>query len=713
MIVYDAQRRPVELGESVGHGGEATVYRVAGYLNRLAKIYEPAPRPNYPGKLGWMVTYPPENPTERLDHASLAWPGGLLFDSKRQLKGYWMPYIQRAVPILDVYNPRRRAAVLPEFDRRYLLRTARNLAAALSALHSSGYVAGDLNESNVLVTPTALVTLIDTDSFQVSEEREGSLVVHPCPVGKPEYTPPELQGQPLAEIVRQPDHDAFGLAVLIFQLLMEGSHPFRAQWLAAGDPPPLEVRIANGAYPYGDSPAYPVKPPQNALGIETLHPWLVEMFRRCFVDGHRDPRWRPGPDLWLRTLQEVEQAQVCCSAGHYYSSHLVDCPYCAAAASRVQQSFAPRERGKKPGWTNPARQTRGGTAWTGARPAGPAWQRTPASVAAGAAAGGKPSASTASASPKAAPAARGIPSTPAASAASSPSTTARSQPGWNTFFGPKPRSTSLFGNWPGLFAPQAGSPIPGTGVSTVSGAAGPFGFPSTVVGGALRGRPVFTPGALRSWLQMRAYKSLAVGGMQGAIVGAVPGAIFGLASWTAGQAMPWMLLFSLGGAAGGLARGWSPGHKLASLIARYIGWKLFWEAVGLLGGAIGGFLLGMLFVWAIVPVFLGLILGAQAGLFLGRKLYELGNLMGWERIWGGLSAASFGVLGFGVAQILGAAGLNTLGAYLNTQVLPVAGSGSMLWALAWLLAGGTAGALGGSLAGILSDVIGRFTGLVD
>ena len=34
------------------------------------------------------------------------------------------------------------------------------LAAALSALHHSGYVAGDLNESNVLVTPAALVTLI-------------------------------------------------------------------------------------------------------------------------------------------------------------------------------------------------------------------------------------------------------------------------------------------------------------------------------------------------------------------------------------------------------------------------------------------------------------------------------------------------------------------------------------------------------------------------
>ncbi|RPJ52464.1 MAG: hypothetical protein EHM21_00090, partial [Chloroflexi bacterium] len=355
MIVYDAQRQPVELSESVGQGGEATVYRVAGQATRLAKIYQTAPRPNYAGKLAWMVRFPPENPTSWLEHASLAWPGGLLFDAKSNLKGYWMPYIQRAVSILEVFNPRRRAAVLPQFDRRYLLRTARNLAAALSALHKSGYVAGDLNESNILVTQTALITLIDTDSFQVSEDREGSLVVHPCPVGKPEYTAPELQGKSLSEVIREPDHDSFGLAVLIFQLLMDGSHPFRAQWLAPGDPPPLEVRISNGAYPYLDAPQYPVRPPKNALGINTLHPWLVDMFRRAFVDGHRDPRWRPGPELWVHTLSEVEQTLVLCSEGHYYSSHLDSCPYCPLVQDRqkaqAQKQSPPRSPGKRPGWT--------------------------------------------------------------------------------------------------------------------------------------------------------------------------------------------------------------------------------------------------------------------------------------------------------------------------------------------------------------------------
>ena len=59
----------------------------------------------------------------------------------------------------------------------------------MRALHERGYVVGDVNESNILVNRGALVTLIDTDSFQVRSAEQ----VYRCRVGKPEYTPPELQ----------------------------------------------------------------------------------------------------------------------------------------------------------------------------------------------------------------------------------------------------------------------------------------------------------------------------------------------------------------------------------------------------------------------------------------------------------------------------------------------------------------------------------------
>lgn len=332
MTIYDARGQPVRLGESAGTGGEATVYILKDRPDWLAKIYKPAPRPNYARKLNWMVAHPPANPTSGLDHSSLAWPSELVYDSRRKLAGYLMPYIQGTTSILEVFNPRRRTETLPGFDRRYLHRTARNLAATLEVLHSSGYVVGDLNESNVLVTPSALVTLIDADSFQVQEQRNGRLISYPCPVGKLEYTAPELQGKMMEKVLRLPQHDSFGLGVLIFQLLMEGNHPFRAQWLRKGEPPPIETRIAQGLFPYTASASSPVSPPRNAPSLDSLHPALVALILRCFVDGQRDPTRRPSPTEWEQGIREAEKGLILCSRGHIYSLHLPACPVCPPEA---------------------------------------------------------------------------------------------------------------------------------------------------------------------------------------------------------------------------------------------------------------------------------------------------------------------------------------------------------------------------------------------
>lgn len=343
MKIYDREGNPISIGTVVGRGGEAIVYRVIGRPGWLAKIYEPAPRPTYMAKLTWMLDHPPANPTHALNHASLAWPTGLLFGQGNNLAGYLMPYIQQAVPVLVVFNPRRRVESLARFDRRYLHRAARNLASAAGALHTSSYVVGDLNESNVLVTPSALVTLIDTDSFQVQESHGDQIVTHACPVAKPEYTPPELQGKALSSTVRSPEQDAFGLGVLIFQLLMEGNHPFRAQWLGKGDPPPIEERIALGGFPYTATSDVPVRPPKYAPDMNLLHPEISELIRRCFIDGHRDPRLRPDAITWERAIAEAEKNLVQCPNRHFYSGHLRDCPVChpSGASSASEPRAAP------------------------------------------------------------------------------------------------------------------------------------------------------------------------------------------------------------------------------------------------------------------------------------------------------------------------------------------------------------------------------------
>ncbi len=309
MIVRDSRNRPVPLGRRIGGGGEGDVYAVTGRTGLVAKIYA-APTRETGAKLARMVARPPGE-REGIDgHVNLAWPLELLYGTGSDALpiGFLMPHVARAVPLLEVFNPRLRAKVLPDFDRRYLFRTARNLAAVLATLHQAGYVVGDVNESNILVSPSALVSFIDCDSFQVQATRSGRVVTYPCPVGKLEYTAPELQGKVFSQEMRQPEADRFGLGVLIFQLLMEGRHPFAGTWAGSGEPPSVGEKIRRGCFPYADKPTCPIAPPPNAALLATLPPDVAALMRHCFIDGHRQPSRRPTPERWRDALAGAERS---------------------------------------------------------------------------------------------------------------------------------------------------------------------------------------------------------------------------------------------------------------------------------------------------------------------------------------------------------------------------------------------------------------------
>ncbi|MFN6514452.1 MAG: tetratricopeptide repeat protein [Nostoc sp. CreGUA01] len=319
----------LNLNMSLGRGGEACVYTVPSDANLVAKIYH-KPSSAHAEKLQAMLANPPENPTASLGHISIAWPEELLYaaDGSNGILGFLMPRIQGMRPIIDFYNPRTRRQHCPLFNYQYLLRTARNLAAAFAALHASGYCIGDVNESNILVSDTALVTLIDTDSFQV--RNPDTELVYRCPVGKPEFTPPELQNKTFAEHDREIAHDLFGLAVLVFQLLMEGTHPFSGIFQGAIEPPTYESRIASGHFTYSQKRRVPYLPTPIAPHWEILHPSLQELFVRCFEDGHHNPQLRPSAQTWLSAIAEAEDSLITCTVNpqHRYNNHLDLCPWC-------------------------------------------------------------------------------------------------------------------------------------------------------------------------------------------------------------------------------------------------------------------------------------------------------------------------------------------------------------------------------------------------
>jgi len=323
------KREILNLSVSLGRGGEACIYAVPSDDNLVAKVYH-QPTNAHAAKLGAMLAHPPENPTVGLGHTSIAWPQYLLLaaDGSDRIVGFLMPRIQGMRPIIDFYNPRTRRQHCPLFNYQYLLRTARNLAAAFGALHTSNYCIGDVNESNILVSNTALVTLVDTDSFQVRDPDQN--IIYRCAVGKPEFTPPELQNKTFAQYDRENFHDLFGLAVLIFQLLMEGTHPFSGIFQGVPEPPPYEARIVAGHFTYSYKRQVPYMPTPISPPWEILHPSLRELFVRCFEDGHHNPHLRPSAQAWLSTLAEVEYSLTTCTVNpqHYFHHHLPKCPWC-------------------------------------------------------------------------------------------------------------------------------------------------------------------------------------------------------------------------------------------------------------------------------------------------------------------------------------------------------------------------------------------------
>ena len=340
-VYADGTKEHVKTEAMLGQGGEGRVYTIVRKSDVVAKIYHPKyqTRDRYE-KLRVMISSPPEDKMRAVyGHVSIAWPMGLLIAGGKFV-GYLMPRIQQRPKIINVFSPKMRRQHYPHFTWRHLHYVGANLAAAMHALHVRGYVVGDVNPNNILVTKQALVTLVDTDSFQVRDPVTGK--VYRCEVGLDSYTPPELQGVPFRTVDRTEEHDRFGLAVLIFQLLMEGTHPFmgvpRNPQFSVGMPSQVYC-IKQGIFPYVQNPQF--APPKTGLQFTDLVPEVRNLFLRAFVEGHRDPYRRPSALEWYTVLTQAEGELVQCAKGHWHARHLSRCPWCER---EKQLQRIPRQR---------------------------------------------------------------------------------------------------------------------------------------------------------------------------------------------------------------------------------------------------------------------------------------------------------------------------------------------------------------------------------
>ena len=323
----------VRLGDRIGKGGEGEVFALADGSGRAIKIYSVADTAAREDKIAAMVRL-------RLAEQSslVAFPLAVARDRRGTFIGFIMTLVREHKPLFELYSPGARKQNFPEASYRFLVRAALNTSRGVASVHKAGCVIGDINHSGVLISNKAIAALIDADSFQVVDGNHR----HFCRVGVPEYTPPELQGLNLGSVLRTTNHDAFGLAIVIFQLLAMGRHPYVGAY-AKGDMP-LPRAIAEHRFAYSRRRNVGMSPPPGVVTLDDFPAPMAQAFETAF--GPPQQAARPTAAQWVALLEEYERSLRVCQAEklHHYSSAAKSCPWCRMEGRLGVILFVPHYR---------------------------------------------------------------------------------------------------------------------------------------------------------------------------------------------------------------------------------------------------------------------------------------------------------------------------------------------------------------------------------
>ena len=309
----------------LARGGEGTIHSISGSEEYLVKIYSTEPDESRIAKLRAMIA----TESSALIEAS-AWPLGLIYSDAQRINppiGFTMPAVVDHRELHQLFSPVERKSHFPGANWRMLALTASNLARVVHAVHQAGAVIGDLNQNNVLVSSRATVRLIDCDSFQFRRS-DGNYWT--TDVGKEEYLPPELQSANLRDLVRSPNDDNFALAILIFQLMFMGRHPFSGRHNRATDFP-IGNAIIEGAYFYGRSAAQRgFSPPPFVITPAVLPTDISHAFESAFLSPSR-----PSALEWSNLLLSFANSMATCteSPRHMFYAQAGQCPWCLLKSS--------------------------------------------------------------------------------------------------------------------------------------------------------------------------------------------------------------------------------------------------------------------------------------------------------------------------------------------------------------------------------------------
>ncbi|MGO1068528.1 hypothetical protein [Lysobacter sp. CA199] len=297
--------RRSRLGPLIKSGGAGSVYLLPDDSDSVAKIYHArVDPPSYTDRIEAMLQLRPHLPDQMESgkrYVQIAWPDAVVRDGHGRFIGFTMPAldVDSTSEVEQVLQERQaRAAGLP-VGLGHKVTLAANLASVLAALHAQHHYVVDLKPVNLRFYRASLyIALLDCDGFSI----QGRGRRFHAPQYTPDYLAPEYQIRALDEAGEE-TQDRFALAVVIFQLLNFGIHPYSGR--PAHDRVPTDVpgRIRERCYAYSRDGNPAMQP--NPVSAHAMMPQrLRELFDRAFGDA---PAARPSSSEWGDALRAYAQ----------------------------------------------------------------------------------------------------------------------------------------------------------------------------------------------------------------------------------------------------------------------------------------------------------------------------------------------------------------------------------------------------------------------
>ncbi len=347
---YDGQKRPIEPGGLIKSGGAGSVYHLAG--GRVVKIYhDTIDKAYYQRKIAAMLTLTPHLPPVpgKHDLIQLAWPVSSLLDKKQRFAGFIMPEldVKASIELEYILQERQaRAHGLP-VGLGAKVSLAANLCTLVTALHQQRHRIIDLKPINLRFYKESLhVAMLDCDGFSIQGHKER----FPANQFTSDYLAPEFQASGRIPEDEEEYQDRFALAVILFQLLNFGIHPYSGRLVKDDLPTDLPGRIRHRLYAYGLKPHRFIEP-SPVSGHQSMPQAIRELFDLAFAAAAHE---RPSAQVWVQCLRPYalrsnDLLKVCAKdpEHQHFAGH--PCAACARTAllARTAQAQKTTQRQQK------------------------------------------------------------------------------------------------------------------------------------------------------------------------------------------------------------------------------------------------------------------------------------------------------------------------------------------------------------------------------